>query len=188
MTSIINSSNSNSALINTINASDSKHNPNVYSTKKIYPAAATTYVTTTKSSGSVGANQTIVFDGVLADGTPNTKAVFLGQGTGPDAVNYGAGYYRNTYRGISENFIQNASWFRLRSLGLTYALPTRFFDKIFIKNASINATANNLFLITKYKGYDPETSSTPSGSNVTAFSGFTYPAMRSFLFTLNVGF
>jgi hypothetical protein len=62
MTSIINSSNSNSALINTINASDSKHNPNVYSTKKIYPAAATTYVTTTKSSGSVGANQTIVFD------------------------------------------------------------------------------------------------------------------------------
>ena len=62
MTSIINSSNSNSALINTINASDSKHNPNVYSTKKIYPAAATTYVKTTKSSGSVGANQTMVFD------------------------------------------------------------------------------------------------------------------------------
>lgn len=62
MTSIINSSNSNSALINTINASDSKHNPSVYSTKKIYPAAATTYVTTTKSSGSVGANQTMVFD------------------------------------------------------------------------------------------------------------------------------
>jgi hypothetical protein len=62
MTSIINSSNSNSALINTINASDSKHNPNVYSTKKIYPAADTTYVTTTKSSGSVGANQTMVFD------------------------------------------------------------------------------------------------------------------------------
>ena len=62
MTSIINSSNSNSALINTINASDSKHNPNIYSTKKIYPAAATTYVTTTKSSGSVGANQTMVFD------------------------------------------------------------------------------------------------------------------------------
>jgi hypothetical protein len=62
MTSIINSSNANSALINTINASDSKHNPSVYSTKKIYPAAATTYVTTTKSSGSVGANQTMVFD------------------------------------------------------------------------------------------------------------------------------
>ena len=62
MTSIINSSNANSALINTINASESKHNPNIYSTKKIYPAAATTYVTTSKASGSVGANQTMVFD------------------------------------------------------------------------------------------------------------------------------
>ena len=62
MTSIINSSNANSALINTINASESKHNPNIYSTKKIYPAAATTYVTTSKASGSIGANQTMVFD------------------------------------------------------------------------------------------------------------------------------
>ena len=62
MTSLINNSNSNSALINTINSSQSKHNPNVYSTKKIYPAAATTYVKTKKSSGSVSANQTITFD------------------------------------------------------------------------------------------------------------------------------
>ena len=62
MTSIINSSNANSALINTINASESKYNPSIYSTKRIAPAAATTYVTTSKSSGSVGANQTMVFD------------------------------------------------------------------------------------------------------------------------------
>ena len=62
MTSIINNSNANSALINTINASQSKMNPNVYSTKKIYPSSAVTYVKTQKSSGSVGANQTMVFD------------------------------------------------------------------------------------------------------------------------------
>ena len=62
MTSIINNSNANSALINTINASQSKMNPNVYSTKKIYPSSAVTYVKTQKSSGSFGANQTMVFD------------------------------------------------------------------------------------------------------------------------------
>lgn len=62
MTSIINNSNANSALINTINASQSKMNPNVYSTKKIYPSSAVTYVKTQKSSGSVGPNQTMVFD------------------------------------------------------------------------------------------------------------------------------
>ena len=62
MSSIINNSNANSSLINTINASDSKMNPNIYSTKKIYPAAAVVYQETKKSSGSIAASQTITFD------------------------------------------------------------------------------------------------------------------------------
>ena len=62
MTSLVNNSNQNSALINTINSSQSKFNPNIYSTKAIYPASAVTYVKTQKSSGSFGANQTMMFD------------------------------------------------------------------------------------------------------------------------------
>jgi hypothetical protein len=65
----------------------------------------------------------MVFDGVLADGSKNTKAVWLGQGVGPDGVDYGAGYYRNRYRGISENFVEDASWVRLRTATLSYTLP-----------------------------------------------------------------
>ena len=133
-------------------------------------------------------NDTKVFEGVLADGTPNTKAVWLGQGVGPDGVNYTNGYYRNTHRGISENFIEDASWVRLRSVSLGYSLPAKLLQNSFIKNATLTATGNNLWLGTKYNGYDPETSSTPSGSNVDGFTGFTYPAVRSFLLTLNVGF
>lgn len=62
MASIINNSNSNSALINTLNASESLHNPSVYSTKKVYPSAATVYTQTDKSSGTIGASNTITFD------------------------------------------------------------------------------------------------------------------------------
>ena len=62
MTSIINNSNANSALVNTLNASDSKMNPNVYSTKKIYPPAATCYVRTDLASGTVGPGNSIVFN------------------------------------------------------------------------------------------------------------------------------
>ncbi|MEJ7588351.1 MAG: SusC/RagA family TonB-linked outer membrane protein, partial [Ferruginibacter sp.] len=55
-------------------------------------------------------NDTRVFPGVLADGTTNTKPVWLGQGTGPDGVNYGtAGFYRAVCRGISNNFVEDAS-------------------------------------------------------------------------------
>ncbi|MPR33256.1 SusC/RagA family TonB-linked outer membrane protein [Salmonirosea aquatica] len=133
-------------------------------------------------------NETKVFEGVLADGTPNTKAVFLGQGVGPDGVDYGNGYYRNVHRGISENFIEDASWVRLRSVRLAYNLPTSLLEKSLFRSIQLSVTGNNLWLATKYSGYDPETSSNNSGSNVNGFSGFTYPAVRSFLFTLNVGF
>jgi TonB-linked SusC/RagA family outer membrane protein len=133
-------------------------------------------------------NTTKVFEGVLADGTPNTKPVWMGQGIGPDGVNYGDGFYRRFHRGVSENFVEDASWVRLRSLTLSYSLPNSWFENVFVRNSSVSLTGNNLVLWTKFSGFDPENSATPSGSNVDGFAGFTYPAVRSYLFTLNVGF
>lgn len=131
-----------------------------------------------------------VFEGVLADGTPNTKEVWLGQGVDPvHGVNYGNGYYRDYYRGSSENFVEDASWVRLRSLSINYSLPKSWLGNYkVVKNASIGFTGNNLALWTKYSGLDPESTTTNSGSNIEAFAGMTYPAVRSFLFNINVGF
>jgi TonB-linked SusC/RagA family outer membrane protein len=134
--------------------------------------------------------ETIVFPGVLANGTPNTKPVYLGQGKGPDGVDYGNGYYRNVYRGVTENFIEDASWIRLRSLTLSYGLPSSLLSstKVF-RGATISLTGNNLWLHTKFTGFDPESSSFSAGNNAAeGFSGFTYPGVRSFLATLNLQF
>ncbi|PWV56064.1 SusC/RagA family TonB-linked outer membrane protein [Chitinophaga sp. S165] len=135
-------------------------------------------------------DQTIVFNGVLADGSPNTKPVYLGQAVGPDGVDYGAGFYRNYYRGNSEAFLEDASWVRLRSASLSYTLPGHWLSgSKTISGATVSFTGNNLWLNTKYTGFDPETSSSSAGNNASdAFSGFTYPATRSFLFSLNVQF
>jgi len=134
--------------------------------------------------------ETIVFDGVLADGTPNTKPVYLGQAKGPDGVDYGNGFYRNVYRGVTENFVEDASWVRLRSLSLSYSLPSSLLSRTkLFTDASISLTGNNLWLSTKYTGFDPESSSFSSGSNASeGFSGFTYPGVRSFLATINLKF
>jgi hypothetical protein len=129
-----------------------------------------------------------VFPGVLADGTPNTKQVYLDQAMGPDGVNYGEGYYRIYYRAISEPFVQDASWVRLRSASLSYSLPTSFLPSKILRNASVAITGNNLWLWTKYYGLDPESQSSDSGSNVDGSAGFTYPAARTVLFSLNLGF
>ncbi|MDQ3847119.1 MAG: SusC/RagA family TonB-linked outer membrane protein, partial [Bacteroidota bacterium] len=66
----------------------------------------------------------IVFEGVTANGQPNTKQVYLGQGKGPDGVDYGNGFYRNIHRGVSENFIEDASFIKLRNVTLSYQFPS----------------------------------------------------------------
>lgn len=134
-------------------------------------------------------DETIVFPGVLANGTPNTKTVFLGQGKGPDGVNYGAGYYRNVYRGVTENFVQNANWVRLRTLSLSYNLPERWLKKTFISRAGVSFTGYNLWLSTPYNGFDPEASDAAAGDpTASMMAGFTYPENRSYMFSVNVTF
>ncbi|WP_143306717.1 SusC/RagA family TonB-linked outer membrane protein [Chitinophaga vietnamensis] len=131
----------------------------------------------------------VTFGGVHADGTPNTTKVYLQQGVGPDGRNYGAGYYRLVYRAVTENFIEDASWIRLRTISLTYQLPPAMLARThFISGATLTLTGTNLWLHTKYTGFDPEASSFNAASNVDAFAGFTYPTTKGFLATLNVTF
>ena len=142
-----------------------------------------------ESALTANRNQTIVFDGVTADGKQNTKPVWLGQGVGPDGVDYGSGYYRNIYRGISENFVEDASWVRLRTATLSYSLPKKIFTHSILSNATVSFTGTNLLLFTKYTGFDPETrSDAAAGSNFVISSGFSYPALRSYIFSLNLTF
>lgn len=131
-----------------------------------------------------------VFEGVKADGTPNTKSVYLGQAKGPDGIDYGQGYYRNIYRGVTENFIEDASWVRLRSLTLSYTLPAALLRKTGVFNAAtFSLTGNNLWLSTRYSGFDPESSSFNAGSNAAeGYAGFVYPGVRSFIATVNIQF
>jgi TonB-linked SusC/RagA family outer membrane protein len=60
---------------------------------------------------------------------------------------------------FSDRFIEDGSYMRLRSVTLTYSVP---FKPGFFKYATVYLTGNNLFTLTKYKGYDPEFSATES--------------------------
>lgn len=142
-----------------------------------------------KPEYTLNRNDHIVFDGVLADGTKNTQEVWLGQGVDPKTGrNYGNGYYRDVYRGNSEFFVQDISWLKLRTVALNYSLPKKWLPNNFLNEVSIGFTGNNLLIFSKFNGYDPESISVSSGSNVSGFAGFTYPGLRSYIFNLNVKF
>ncbi|HTF18378.1 MAG TPA: SusC/RagA family TonB-linked outer membrane protein [Chryseolinea sp.] len=121
-------------------------------------------------------NDMVVFDGVMADGTPNTKEVFMGQALGPDGVDYGQGFYRVYFRTTSENFVRNASFVKLRNVSLSYSLPKTWLQKTPFKAIGVSATVNNIILWTPWINFDPESFSGGAGGNATGFTGLTYPS------------
>ena len=124
---------------------------------------------------------------MLADGSPNTKEVWLGQGVGPDGVNYGAGYWRNSYRGISENFVNDASFIKLRNITLAYSLQPSVLEKTPFRTARISLAANNIILSTPWDGFDPESFSAGAGGNAVGFTGLGFLGVQSYFVTLNLG-
>lgn len=135
---------------------------------------------------STDRNSVVVFDGVQENGSPNDEQVWLGQGIGPDGENYGAGFYRNHFRGMSENFVRDASFVKLRNITLGYALPSTLLDNSPFTGVEFSVAANNIILFTPWNGYDPESFSAGASGNATAFTGLGHPGVRSLLFTLNV--
>ncbi|MEB2779671.1 SusC/RagA family TonB-linked outer membrane protein [Algoriphagus sp. C2-6-M1] len=140
-----------------------------------------------KQEDSERRNETIVFPGVIADGSQNTKAVWLGQGVGPDGVNYGAGYWRNHYRGVSENFVNDASFIKLRNITLAYSLQPSLLERTPFRTARISLAANNIILSTPWDGFDPESFSAGAGGNAVGFTGLGFPGVQSYFVTLNLG-
>lgn len=135
---------------------------------------------------SLQRTETVVFEGVTADGQPNTKEVWLGQGVGPDGVNYGAGFYRNTKRRATENFVVDASFLKLRNARLSYNLPARWLEGGILESARVGVGINNVVLYTPFEGFDPESRAGGAGTNATGFTGLDYPGVASYTFSLNV--
>ena len=56
----------------------------------------------------------------------------------------------------SDMFVESGAFFRLKNLTLGYTLPQRFSDVLRMSKARFYVTGQNLFVITDYKGMDPE--------------------------------
>ncbi|WP_207421118.1 SusC/RagA family TonB-linked outer membrane protein [Desertivirga brevis] len=84
---------------------------------------------------------------------------------------------------ISDRFLENGSYLRMdnATLGYTFTSPLKSLSKM-----RIYTTANNLFVITKYRGIDPEVNM--GGLEPGIDNNNYYPKTRSFLLGLNVTF
>ena len=59
---------------------------------------------------------------------------------------------------VSDRFVEDGSYLRMSYLQLNYDLPQRYLKWCGLKRISLYASANNLFVLTKYTGVDPDIS------------------------------
>ncbi|MEL7585232.1 MAG: SusC/RagA family TonB-linked outer membrane protein [Prolixibacteraceae bacterium] len=84
-------------------------------------------------------------------------------------------YWSTYYPLETANFITKTNWLRLRSVSLSYNLPKDFFGaRNVFKAMSVTVSGTNLWLLTNYKGMDPETSVAGSGVVGSGSSGIDY--------------
>lgn len=114
--------------------------------------------------------------------TYNFETSFLDRWTGegtsnsePRVTNGGHNYE------VSDRFIEDASFLRLRNIQIGYSFPTVALNKLKLQNFRVYLSGTNVFTLTQYSGFTPEI----GGGNVlgTGFDSGIYPIARTF----NVG-
>lgn len=88
---------------------------------------------------------------------------------------------------ISDRYVDNGSYLRLANLSIRYDF--RFRNKnLFIKGVGAGVSAGNLFVVTKYGGWDPEVNSFGSDLKRMGVDMGSYPNSRSFSLDLKFTF
>jgi TonB-dependent starch-binding outer membrane protein SusC len=92
-----------------------------------------------------------------------------------------------TVNDVQEEYIQDASFVRLREVSVSYTLPLKWARVMRAAGATFTVSGQNLGLWTKYEGYDPEIV-----SNALALLNrddfFTQPPVQRFIFRMNLSF
>ncbi|WP_235884414.1 SusC/RagA family TonB-linked outer membrane protein [Pedobacter hiemivivus] len=106
---------------------------------------------------------------------------WTGPGTSNNVPRAISGNTYNTYN--STRFLEDGSYLRLRNLSIGYNLPKKLLAKFKLERLRVYAQADNLFLLTRYSGIDPEVNDN-TDPKFLGDDNLVMPQLRSF----NIGF
>lgn len=118
----------------------------------------------------------------------NKSADVVNRWKGPGTSNTlpGAGY--ETSRQLAQDFLEDGSYLRLKSLSLGYQLPARWLQSAPVRSLRLYATATNLLTLTRYTGFDPEVNSYSGNLFLQGVDQGAYPVSQSLIFGAKIGF
>jgi TonB-dependent starch-binding outer membrane protein SusC len=79
---------------------------------------------------------------------------------------------------VSDRFVEDGSYLRLKTAQLGYNLPKTWLKKVHFEKMKIYVTAQNMLTFTKYSGYDPEIGNVGGSLELGIDRGF-YPQART---------
>ncbi len=92
--------------------------------------------------------------------------------------------------GNAEPFVEDASYLKLREVGLYYTIPENTLQNLFkghISDVKIGFSGRNLINIFDYNSYDPEVSNFGSAAAGIGIEVAPFPSSKRFMFHLSVG-
>lgn len=95
------------------------------------------------------------------------------------------GYVKNE---IYSRFIEDGSFLRLKNLTVGYTLPEAWTRKFFVQKLRVYFSAQNLFVVTGYSGYDPEVSMRATNPMTPSLDWGAYPKSKVFTCGLDLTF
>lgn len=118
-----------------------------------------------------------VYKDVWSTKTPENNYPLYGRGTWGESV-------------LRSDLVEDGSFLRLQTLSLGYNFPTKVTRKMGLSKMRVAVTGTNLWLWTRYSGFDPE-ANTGYGTVARLAPGLDmspYPRPRSFSLSIELGF
>ncbi len=84
--------------------------------------------------------------------------------------------------------VENGSFLRINNITIGYSLPQSLLKKISVSKCRLYATANNLYVLTKYSGFDPEVSTRNTTGLTPGVDWGAYPRSRTLVLGVNLSF
>jgi hypothetical protein len=135
----------------------------------------------------IGREDGLIGEGVDADGKANAVLIRgMNSPAGPGAT---INSYYQQIKQITEQFVYDASFVKLREVALSYHFPRPLLTKVKMSNVSVSLVARNLMTLYKNKNLmnvDPE--SQVASNNQQGIERMTYPTTRNYGITLKFGF
>jgi TonB-linked SusC/RagA family outer membrane protein len=97
-------------------------------------------------------------------------------------------YDANNNNRVSDRYIEDGSYIRIKNIILGYSLPAKIVNKLKIERLRLYMNMQNLYTFTKYTGYDPEVGSIDQDMLRTGIDNGRYPSQRIYTFGINVNF